>query len=64
MLKSDVNATLAGIVAAFFIPLKAKDGEGLMLKQIEHDLHIYVAFFVLSAYALASTGIRLKGARL
>lgn len=31
MLKSGVNATLAGIVAVFFMPLKAKDGEGSML---------------------------------
>ena len=32
VLKSGVHATLAGVVAAFFIPLKAK-GEGSMLSR-------------------------------
>ena len=64
VLKSGVHATLAGVVAAFFIPLKAKDGEGLMLKQIEHDLHVYVAFFVLPVFAFVNAGISLKGVRL
>ncbi|WP_314068530.1 Na+/H+ antiporter NhaA [Campylobacter showae] len=61
VLKSGVHATLAGVVAAFFIPLKAKDGEGSMLKQIEHDLHGYVAFFVLPVFAFVNAGISLKG---
>lgn len=61
VLKSGVHATLAGVVAAFFIPLKAKDGEGSMLKQIEYDLHGYVAFFVLPVFAFVNAGISLKG---
>ena len=61
VLKSGVHATLAGVVAAFFIPLKAKEGEGSMLKQIEHDLHGYVAFFVLPVFAFVNAGISLKG---
>ena len=32
-----------------------------MLKQIEHDLHVYVAFFVLPAFAFVNAGISLKG---
>lgn len=61
VLKSGVNVTLAGVVAVFFIPLKAKNGEGSMLKQIEHDLHGYVAFFVLPVFAFVNAGISLKG---
>lgn len=61
VLKSGVHATLTGVVAAFFIPLKAKEGEGSMLKQIEHDLHVYVTFFVLPVFAFVNAGISLKG---
>ena len=32
-----------------------------MLKQIEHDLHVYVAFFVLPVFAFVNAGISLKG---
>ena len=32
-----------------------------MLKQIEHDLHGYVAFFVLPVFAFVNAGISLKG---
>ena len=35
-----------------------------MLKQIEHDLHGYVAFFVLPVFAFVNAGISLKGIEL
>lgn len=57
MLKSGVCATLAGIITAFFIPLKFKDDKRSMLKNIEHDLHGVVAFIVLPIFAFANAKI-------
>ncbi|MGG7048996.1 MULTISPECIES: Na+/H+ antiporter NhaA [unclassified Campylobacter] len=62
VLKSGVHATLAGVVAAFFIPLSFKDEpQNSMLKSIEHDLHGWVAFGVLPIFALVNAGIALSG---
>jgi len=62
VLKSGVHATLAGVVAAFFIPLSFKDEPGKsMLKSIEHDLHGWVAFGVLPIFAFVNAGISLRG---
>lgn len=61
-LKSGVHATLAGVVLAMFIPLKAKDpDEPSPLKSLEHDLHSVVAFFVLPIFAFANAGISFSG---
>ncbi|KEA45246.1 pH-dependent sodium/proton antiporter [Campylobacter mucosalis] len=60
VLKSGVHATLAGIITAFFIPLKFKDDKRSMLKNIEHDLHGVVAFIVLPIFAFANAGISLS----
>jgi NhaA family Na+:H+ antiporter len=59
-LKSGVHATLAGILLAFFIPLKSEEGPS-PLKSLEHDLHSLVAFFVLPVFAFANAGINLHG---
>ncbi|WP_170019972.1 Na+/H+ antiporter NhaA [Campylobacter sp. RM16190] len=61
VLKSGVHATLAGVVSAFFIPLKFKNSDRSMLKEIEHDLHGYIAFFVLPVFAFVNAGISLNG---
>lgn len=61
VLKSGVHATLAGVVAAFFIPLRTPNSDRSMLKEIEHDIHPYVAFFVLPVFAFVNAGISLKG---
>ena len=45
VLKSGVHATLAGVVVAFFIPLRCPAApERSPLKELEHDLHNIVAF--------------------
>lgn len=65
VLKSGVHATLAGVVLAFFIPLKSKeDPERSPLKELEHDLHTVVAYGVLPLFAFANAGITLKGVSL
>jgi len=62
MLKSGVHATLAGVILAMFIPMKSKTKEDYSpLKNLEHDLHLLVAFFVLPVFAFANAGINLTG---
>ncbi len=64
VLKSGVHATLAGVVLAFFIPLSSttKDGNKFsMAKELEHDLHYWVAFLILPLFAFVNAGVSLKG---
>ena len=62
VLKSGVHATLAGIVLALFIPLRAKSENGRSpLEKLEHDLHPAVAFVILPIFAFANTGVSLDG---
>lgn len=64
VLKSGIHATLAGVVLAFFIPMKGHDPEHpdhSPLKNLEHDLHGMVAFFVLPVFAFANAGVKLVG---
>ena len=63
VLKSGVHATLAGVALAFMIPLSSKDKEGnsfSMAKEMEHDLHYWVAFFILPLFAFVNAGVDLK----
>ena len=61
-LKSGVHATLAGVVLAMFIPMDSKHSpESSPLKDIEHDLHTIVAFFILPIFAFVNAGIPLIG---
>lgn len=61
-LKSGVHSTLAGVLLAMFIPLRAKANPDYSpLKTLEHDLHSIVAFFVLPVFAFANAGISLAG---
>lgn len=61
-LKSGVHATLAGVLVAMFIPMNSKrDATVSPLKEMEHDLHPVVAFFILPVFALANAGIDFEG---
>jgi NhaA family Na+:H+ antiporter len=64
LLKSGVHATLAGIVLAFFIPIRNSEREKSPLHELEHDLHTAVAFFILPIFAFANAGISLEGVSL
>ena len=57
VLKSGVHATLAGVILAFFIPIKGKGDEPSPLKSLEHNLHSTTAFIVLPIFAFANAGI-------
>ncbi|TLS68234.1 Na+/H+ antiporter NhaA [Mariprofundus erugo] len=62
MLKSGVHATLAGVVLAMFIPMRSKENPDYSpLKDMEHDLHAAVAFFILPLFAFANAGISFAG---
>ncbi len=60
VLKSGVHATLAGVVLALAIPLRAGD-QASPLRAVEHSLHPYVAYGVLPAFAFANAGVSLDG---
>jgi NhaA family Na+:H+ antiporter len=65
VLKSGVHATIAGVLLAFTIPLKHPEGEKCSpLRNLEHDLHPTVVFFILPLFAFANTGIPLEGMNL
>jgi NhaA family Na+:H+ antiporter len=58
MLKSGVHATLTGVILALFIPMQSKRNKEIsLLKNLEHDLHSLVAFFILPVFAFANAGI-------
>jgi len=62
VLKSGVHATLAGVVAAFAIPLAPRKSDGRsMLIDLEHNLHPWVAFAILPIFAFANAGVSFAG---
>ena len=60
VLKSGVHATLAGVVTAFFIPLKDRKG-GSPLHMLEHGLQPYVGFLIVPLFAFANSGLSFSG---
>jgi NhaA family Na+:H+ antiporter len=60
VLKSGVHATLAGVVVAAFIPLRADD-DSSPARHLEHILHPWVAFAVLPVFAFANAGVSFQG---
>jgi len=62
VLKSGVHATLAGVILAFTIPLHAKGENNKPVspaKEIEHDLHFWVAFLILPLFAFVNAGVNI-----
>lgn len=61
ILQSGIHATLAGVVAAMFVPLHARKNPGISpLKTLEHNLHPWVAFLVLPVFGFANAGVSFK----
>lgn len=60
VLKSGVHATIAGVLAAFFIPIKNGEGKS-MLRELESDLHGVTSYFILPVFALVNAGVGLTG---
>ncbi len=62
VLKSGVHATLAGVVTALAIPMRAPDWASSghsPAQQLEHGLHPWVAFLVLPVFAFTNAGVAL-----
>lgn len=61
-LKSGVNTSLAGVAAAFCLPLEPKrpGGPGVLSETME-ALHPYVAFLILPLFAFSAAGFSLEG---
>ncbi len=67
LLKSGVHATLAGVITAIAIPLSHRRADGHQvspLKRLEHDLHPWVTFLILPAFAFTNAGVSLLGVTL
>nr|WP_298931273.1 Na+/H+ antiporter NhaA [uncultured Erythrobacter sp.] len=60
VLKSGVHATLAGVAAAFCVPMVSRRGERL-LEKMEHGLHSWVAFIIIPIFGFANAGVSLVG---
>jgi NhaA family Na+:H+ antiporter len=63
VLKSGVHATLAGVVVAMAIPLRAQDDRS-PARHLEHMLHPWVAYLILPTFAFANAGVQLIGVNL
>jgi len=62
VLKSGVHSTLAGVILAFFIPLRPRGSTGVSpLRTLEHNLHPWVAYAILPCFAFANAGVSFAG---
>lgn len=60
VLNSGVHATIAGVVAAFTIPMHSKDGNS-MLERVEHTLAPWSAYAIVPIFGFANAGVNLSG---
>jgi len=58
VLKPSIHATPAGVIVGLAMPLRAADGSW-PAHDLEHDLHPWVAFWVLPIFAFANAGVGL-----
>lgn len=65
MLKSGIHATIAGVLLAMTVPLRASpampDNPHSPLQMLEHALQPWVAFAILPVFALANAGVSFAG---
>lgn len=59
--RSGVNPTLAGVITALFIPLKALDGVKSPLHDLAHAIKWPVTFLIMPIFAFANAGVSLQG---
>ncbi|MEI8145612.1 MAG: Na+/H+ antiporter NhaA, partial [Alphaproteobacteria bacterium] len=61
MWKSGASATLAGVIAALFVPMKSLDGSRSPLHDLAHALKLPVLFGIMPIFAFANAGVPLYG---
>mgnify|MGYP000153013336 FL=1 len=62
MLQSGVHATVAGILLAFFIPLRTRNAaDEVPLDRLEHAINPWVTFMILPLFGFANAGVALSG---
>lgn len=61
ILHSGVHATIAGVLAAFTIPLRVGPHGDSMLLRMEHALVPWNAYFIVPIFAMANAGVSLVG---
>ena len=65
VLRSGVHATVAGVLAAVFVPIRgtpgAADAAGSPLDRLEHALAPWIAFAVVPLFGLANAGVSFAG---
>ncbi|MGY0217534.1 Na+/H+ antiporter NhaA [Endozoicomonadaceae bacterium StTr2] len=64
VLKSGVHATLAGVCLGLLIPMEGSKPGHSPAEHLEHELHPWVAFFILPVFAFANAGVTLDSAQL
>jgi len=60
VLKSGVHATLAGVLLAFFIPIRNHKNGSSPLRKLEHELHPLVMLVILPLFAFANARVPLN----
>ena len=61
VLMSGVHATIAGVVTAMLIPIRASDHDGSPLHRLEHALNPSVAYAIVPLFGFANAGVSLSG---
>ena len=61
VLRSGVHPTVAGVVAAFAVPMRAGTSTHGPLRRIEHALDAPVNYLIMPLFALANAGVALGG---
>jgi len=61
VLMAGVHATLAGVLAACFIPLRKQGPRPSPLLRLEHGLHPWVTYAIVPLFGFANAGVSLAG---
>jgi NhaA family Na+:H+ antiporter len=64
VLMSGVHATIAGVVTAMLVPIRAGNHHGSPLHRLEHALNPWVAYAIVPLFGFANAGVSLSGSSL